>query len=348
MKLLPSKEILERFEKYFQEGQFGKAYYIPPKKHNKLIEECINELYSASFLEEEGVPILFRIFIGGFSNVRPNFMAEKLGYTKDALKKDFFKFKKHEILNAGNLNKLALATDPKRFTIIAGPGLSGLLMKGVIYFSGFPLQSDITSAYERDADNIGLEFLGFVFESLGKGHLSINYKGICCEIKKGKITWLNLERLDTEKFFNNDPFSDEMQKIFDHDNPFNESFLYNPMLDGIKRAELAGRGATIICTTDKNAEKLNLIPKIGVNIQFTSFCWRDPLKRNYFYNRISDFIFYFSQIDGAVLITNTAIKGYGVKIRQKIKTILPKEFKNKGMRHQSAYSLVKSSSGSPI
>ena len=52
MKLLPSKEILERFEKYFQEGQFGKAYYIPPKKHNKLIEECINELYSASFLEE--------------------------------------------------------------------------------------------------------------------------------------------------------------------------------------------------------------------------------------------------------------------------------------------------------
>jgi hypothetical protein len=187
--------------------------------------------------------------------------------------------------------------------------------------------------------------LGFVFESLGKGHLSINYKGICCEIKKGKITWLNLERLDTEKFFNNDPFSDEMQKIFDHDNPFNESFLYNPMLDGIKRAELAGRGATIICTTDKNAEKLNLIPKIGVNIQFTSFCWRDPLKRNYFYNRISDFIFYFSQIDGAVLITNTAIKGYGVKIRQKIKTILPKEFKNKGMRHQSAYSLVKSSSG---
>ncbi len=335
MRLLNVDCIVKRFYECFDKNNF-------PSIDSQLLINCIEELYQASFLKEEGKPIPFRIFLGNVADIEPNIAFQGVGYSKEHLRNEYTEFKDTIELNSDNIRKIGLSYDPSRFITIVNQEASKLYIKGFIYFSGIPLKGIADENKTESWEKSDLNFSGFVFESLFIGSLTISFKNIICNIQDGKLIWTDWDRKIQNQIYQNNPLNEELQKIFKSNLG---TFLYVPLIDAIERIEREKCGGTLICTTDDELERIGTIIDIKylTNIVLKDFDWKDTLIKNYWYNRISDFVYYFSRIDGAVIITNSSIKGHGAKINCVAKNSLPKELKNKGTRHRSAYALIENS-----
>lgn len=345
MRLINTRSIIKRFEQFIESPNNSKDCYLP-LNYKQLLLRYIEELYQSTFQEEEGNPLPFRMFLGDKSYIKPSMMAQNIGYSNEFFDQEYVKLGVKNILSSINIKKIALSCDPKRFLLILEHDEKDVFINGFVYFSGVPLTTKITDEFKSDSLKVELECLGFVFESQSFGHLSIRFGDLLCNIQEGAISWLNNSERITDLIFTPDPFNEEVQKIF-HDSEINHSFLYRPLINAIREIDKDKSGGALICTTDEALQNLHLDIKYETNIPIENIEWKDVLKKNYWYKRLSDLIYYFARIDGAVLITNSVIKGYGVKINHTVdEERLPSVLKNTGTRHRSAYALADDSPSS--
>ncbi|MCK5607381.1 diadenylate cyclase [Candidatus Pacearchaeota archaeon] len=357
LSILDSEEISNNLHKFIYEDSRPRYYpeecYLP-EGYVALLKKCLIELYAATFLKEEGYPISFKVFLGDLDHVEHTECLKAIGRDDKEIKNNFTDLSTANIeFNAENIRKLALAANPKHFILIVNANDSKLQIKGLLYFSTMPksekeeelklkiFNEDIFSVYDLK---------GFVFESKGIGSLSCFLGHEIFFIDSGTIIYrdyydpFEMPRL----LFGRNPLYEEIAAYFSNIPTIGSKLIYESILNALKRIEVSARGGTLIFIneTDLTNSKNELEVKNSFIIPYEIVNKKDKSTIYYKYcrNKIIDFLFCFSQVDGAVVLNTSGIIGFGAKILVETKDIsFPNWITNKGTRHRSAYALIEQS-----
>jgi len=351
MDLLNIRSISKEIKKYVEKPRNKSSlegYYLPISNPNHLIT-CIRELYQATFLKEEGRQTKFRVFLGDLSHVR---ISDELFLGKDTnFQENFIDISEQKLqFNAEGIAKASPLADPDDFTILVYPHKSKLIIKGFLYCHFPKPKITVDTAYYTSRIVDKIDFSGFVFESDGAGSLQVRCFNPICQINNGRIHFVDHGGF-LDKFFNKNPVYENMQCFFRNsfdDSKLTENFLYNEILVGLQLINKAKTGGTVTFINDEMFDEFKKKGIINVKSQF-DFKFGDADYHNlneldYWKKRIADTIFRLASVDGAVIVTESGIKCYGVKINFQAMN-LHKDLKSKGTRHQSAFYLLEKAKG---
>lgn len=346
MDLLKIRSISREIKKYIEELQSSgslEGFYLPISKPNHLVT-CIRELYQATFLKEEGRQSKFRVFLGDLSNIEisPNLFLEK----DFDFKRNYIDISKQKLkFSSIEIAKISPLADPADITIFVSPEKSKLIIQGFLYchFPKPKIKVDIAYYPSQVVDKI--KFKGFVFESYGAGSLRLRCFDPICQINNGQIHFADYGSF-LDPFYNRNPVYENMQCFFRNsfdDRKLTENFVYDVILAGLQLINKAKTGGTVIFISNKMFDDFKNERIIDVNSEFDfSFGdadYHDFNELDYWKKRIADTIFRLASVDGAMIVTESGIKSYGVKINFE-KRELPEDLKLKGTRHQSAFYLA--------